>query len=963
MERCRSWQHAGISFFHPYMFQVLRTRWAEVPAAAPAGYATASVRGGELGSSQTAYLACLAECFSTKQPIAGLAAFLTQQQQQTFQDFEVMGSQHCGAGSGSGGAGCDSTQCLVRDLLAVGRDASVDAVRRIEALAALKGLAANYTTALPPDVWDDLRATAAIGLSCIPAVRSPPASRSGPLSRSSSSSSLGVVATHGSSGRPGDRAGSRAPASQASGQVTFSGADASGAVSQAIVSPVMPSANSSPEDKAAQLSVRLLSDYLSAIARQYNVVLTDSAATGPGEGGVPGFPPSPGFVPLAAAVGRQQQQPPSPVSMQSEEQRQAGLQLLASMWQDAVAVLIPAATSHQSYMVRSAGLSCLGELPEPVFSSLTVALQQQLLTLLSDAAASDAVPAVRAAACKALGAAAVFPAVLEKPQLSDHITRALLPCLRDAVLSVRIAAGWAIANLCDAYRRRLEGPAAANSEGDDTEQQLKSRVDSHAHASTSSCGGSDRAVTSPTQQRTMSLGMLPLEAHHYRQLAALCGAAITSTQDTDKVRANGVRAVGNLLAFLTPDMAPGLAADGASSDGVRLDAWLDGALTCLQSTLTTGGMKAQWNACCAVHGLLRNPQLLAHPGVAPRIAPLLLLLVMLVRESANFKIRTHAAAALAALPSREAYGDVLLDALVVVASALESIANGGSGGGGVAASATMKPTSSGKGDADGEGDGDGSEGRFPNYRYMVGLSTQLRATLLHLLALAHPTDARRVREALVRRADFLHACLSEELAEAVQPLRALSTAAQDSGIGDCGGDWTGRESRGYSCVETGALRKEGKGSRASGSQVEMALPADPFGLSGGRCTPNVGAPTPGGLAALLAVLGLHKEQGDRINLAQSNLEPSGATERDLSIGATAVIRAGYQEAGDDGGKPRLTVILGGEADDELLQRALGRVGRVVAPLRGLANLLAQLGPSVDTVLQDVQQALTLLKEF
>ncbi|GLI68841.1 hypothetical protein VaNZ11_013384, partial [Volvox africanus] len=538
----------------PETFKVLQTRWAELTAAAPA---TASVRGGDLGSSQTAYLACLAECFSTKQPVAGLAAFLSQQQQHTFQDLKVLESQH-------GGAGCDSTQRLVRDLLAVGQDASAEAVQRIEALAALKGLAVNYTTALPPDVWDDLRATAAMGLSCIPAVRSPPVSRSGPPSRSSSWSSLGAVATHGASGKPGDRAGLRVPASQAFGPGAFPGAAAGGAVSQATSSPITPSANSSPEDKAAQLSVRLLSDYLSAIARQCDIILTDSAGAGSGDGGLPGLPPSPGFVPLAAAVARQHQQSLSPVCVQSEEQRKAGLKRLTSMWRDAVAVLVPTATSHQSYMVRSAGLSCLSEVPEPVFSSLTVALQQHLLTLFSDAAASDAVAAVRAAACKALGAAAVFPAVLETPQLSDHITRALLPSLHDAVLSVRIAGGWAIANLCDAYRRRLEALEAANGEGSDTEQQLRSRVDSHAHASTSSYDGGSGAVSSHKQQ-TLSLATLPLEPHHYRQLAALCGAAIISTQDTDKVRANGVRAVGNLLAFLTPDMAPGLMAAGAPS--------------------------------------------------------------------------------------------------------------------------------------------------------------------------------------------------------------------------------------------------------------------------------------------------------------------------------------------------------------------------------------------------------------
>jgi hypothetical protein len=76
-----------------------------------------------------------------------------------------------------------------------------------------------------------------------------------------------------------------------------------------------------------------------------------------------------------------------------------------------------------------------------------------------------------------------------------------------------------------------------------------------------------------------------------------------------------VRAVGNLLAALSPDLAPQLQAAAAAGDGAHagpvplaggggsapggsaaaggfsLDAWLGSALTCLQSCLTSGGMK------------------------------------------------------------------------------------------------------------------------------------------------------------------------------------------------------------------------------------------------------------------------------------------------------------------------------------------------------------------------------------
>lgn len=50
-----------------------------------------------------------------------------------------------------------------------------------------------------------------------------------------------------------------------------------------------------------------------------------------------------------------------------------------------------------------------------------------------------------------------------------------------------------------------------------------------------------------------------------------------------------------------------------------------------------------------------------------RISELLRLLIVLLRDSANFKIRTHAASALMALKQRAYYGDTYADAVKVVA--------------------------------------------------------------------------------------------------------------------------------------------------------------------------------------------------------------------------------------------------------------------------------------------------------
>ena len=65
---------------------------------------------------------------------------------------------------------------------------------------------------------------------------------------------------------------------------------------------------------------------------------------------------------------------------------------------------------------------------------------------------------------------------------------------------------------------------------------------------------------------------------------------------------------------------------------------LDSLTSCLQSCVTTGNAKVQWMACSAVHALFTNTQLQALPQAHPPISSLLLLLTMLVRDSANFKV-------------------------------------------------------------------------------------------------------------------------------------------------------------------------------------------------------------------------------------------------------------------------------------------------------------------------------------
>jgi hypothetical protein len=61
-------------------------------------------------------------------------------------------------------------------------------------------------------------------------------------------------------------------------------------------------------------------------------------------------------------------------------------------------------------------------------------------------ASEDSIPAVRSAACRATGVVITFPFVPDRHLL----TQAILKRVGDPVVSVRILAAWALANLCEA---------------------------------------------------------------------------------------------------------------------------------------------------------------------------------------------------------------------------------------------------------------------------------------------------------------------------------------------------------------------------------------------------------------------------------------------------------------------------------------------------------------------------------
>ena len=141
----------------------------------------------------------------------------------------------------------------------------------------------------------------------------------------------------------------------------------------------------------------------------------------------------------------------------SEHCAQQGVLLLAALltasagddvairWASGCDALLRQALLHPSCLVRCAGSSLAAAVPAEVLGSAA-------LGLLVAAAHDDGDAAGRAAALKALGMVGG----------EEKGVGAALSGLRDRTLSVRVAAAWAAANMCDTLRQRGLGQAAVH---------------------------------------------------------------------------------------------------------------------------------------------------------------------------------------------------------------------------------------------------------------------------------------------------------------------------------------------------------------------------------------------------------------------------------------------------------------------------------------------------------------------
>uniref|UniRef100_A0A0E0EHY5 DUF4042 domain-containing protein n=1 Tax=Oryza meridionalis TaxID=40149 RepID=A0A0E0EHY5_9ORYZ len=227
-------------------------------------------------------------------------------------------------------------------------------------------------------------------------------------------------------------------------------------------------------------------------------------------------------------------------------------------WIEVIDRLLPQGLSHGSATVRTASLTCFAGMTYDVFFSLPENKREYVTSSSIHAALNDTAPAVRSAACRAIGIVACFPSILSSPSLPGKFIDAIEFNTRNSSTPVRITASWALANLCSSIRFRA-------------------------------------LDTNP------SAGVLDKSA-----ISLLVEIALRLAKDGEKVKSNAVRALGYLLRFIRFNN---------HSDTVD----------------------------------------------DPRASSVYSILLLLLRDSNNYKIRMHAAVALAVPVSRLDYGSSFPD--------------------------------------------------------------------------------------------------------------------------------------------------------------------------------------------------------------------------------------------------------------------------------------------------------------
>ncbi|CAN8276875.1 unnamed protein product [Cochlearia groenlandica] len=382
-------------------------------------------------------------------------------------------------------------------------------------------------------------------------------------------------------------------------------------------------------------------------------------------------------------------------------------------WSEAIRKHIVLVLHHDSAVVRSTAITCFAGITSSIFVSFNKQEKNFVTSSIITAALHDKAPSVRSAACRAIGVISCFPETSLSAGIYEKFILAVEANTRNPLISVRITASWALANVCEALCYRINDMPFEGINPDvillDSDTSFKITFPFSPF------------VGSNTTSQVVDV---------------LIECALRLTEDGDKVKANAVRALGSISKYLklrcmssinslNQEVLPFTYQHSSNSYHLYCtgeSSWLNRTVQAFLSCVTTGNVKVQWNVCHALSNLFSNETIkLQEMDWAPSVFSILLLLL---RDASNFKIRIQAAAALAVPTTPIAYGRSFPDVVKGVEHTLHSLSS----------DRETTPT---------------------NFKYRKSLENQLTSTMLHLLSLVSSCRGEALTDFLQKKASVL----------------------------------------------------------------------------------------------------------------------------------------------------------------------------------------------------------------
>ncbi|KAG0371907.1 HEAT repeat-containing protein 6 [Mortierella sp. AD032] len=286
--------------------------------------------------------------------------------------------------------------------------------------------------------------------------------------------------------------------------------------------------------------------------------------------------------------------------------------LTPDWWKEILERHILKVFSEESPSFKALGCDCISHISTDAFNGLPNRLEILIMSLVLGTAMDENAVA-RASACRAIGVFILFPSIREDYTSVVDMANSALDLCRDPNLTVRVRASWAIGNLCDSLVL-----LKSNGQDDVLEEAL-----------------------------TLSFWTKIM-----RTALAIC-------QDNEKLKSNGIRAIGGLLRV--------------TFEGIlerERHSLVKEAVYALIKHMEQGSLKGRWNACYAMQNALLNPDFPIGSTAGTSYAldsdmvswtkDVYGALLQAIQQSKNFKVRINACAALAVPKTRAKFGDQTL---------------------------------------------------------------------------------------------------------------------------------------------------------------------------------------------------------------------------------------------------------------------------------------------------------------